>query len=78
MYFFTYELDRRKGAKHCIVNAVQPGLVYTDIGLKHTNWLHSFAWKVRRTLWKGVTPAEGAQNVDIPGYATLTLKRRER
>lgn len=58
---FTYELDRRNPVAQCTVNAVQPGLVYTDIGLKHTSRLHSFAWKVRRTLWKGVTPAEGAR-----------------
>lgn len=57
---FTYELDRRKPKDHVVVNAVQPGLVYTDIGLKKTNWLHGFAWKVRRTLWRGVSPAEGA------------------
>lgn len=58
---FTYELDRRKPIDHCAVNAVQPGLVYTDIGLKHTSWFHSFAWKVRRGLWKSLTPEEGAQ-----------------
>jgi NAD(P)-dependent dehydrogenase (short-subunit alcohol dehydrogenase family) len=57
---FTYELDRRKPAQEVVINAVQPGLVYTDIGLKRTTWLHAFAWKVRRTLWRGVSPAEGA------------------
>lgn len=57
---FTYELDRRKPIEHCSVNAVQPGLVHTDIGLKHTNWFHGFAWKVRRGLWKSLSPAEGA------------------
>lgn len=57
---FTYELDRRRPAKEVVINAVQPGLVYTDIGLKRTTWLHAFAWKVRRTLWRGVSPAEGA------------------
>jgi hypothetical protein len=57
---FTYELDRRKPVDHIVTNAVQPGLVYTDIGLKRTTWLHAFAWKVRRTLWRGVSPAEGA------------------
>ncbi|PHN01410.1 SDR family oxidoreductase [Flavilitoribacter nigricans] len=58
---FTYELDRRKPVDHIVANAVQPGLVYTDIGLKRTTWLHAFAWKVRRTLWRGVSPAEGAE-----------------
>ena len=57
---FTYEFDRRKPHDHVAINAVQPGLVYTDIGLKHTQWLHALAWKVRRSLWKGKTPAEGA------------------
>lgn len=57
---FTYEFDRRKPTDKVVINAVQPGLVYTDIGLKHTNWLHAFAWKVRRTLWQGVSPEEGA------------------
>lgn len=57
---FTYELDRIKPTAHIVTNAVQPGLVYTDIGLKRTTWLHAFAWKVRRTLWRGVSPAEGA------------------
>lgn len=58
---FTYELHRRKSEDHCTVNAVQPGLVYTDIGLKHTTWFHSFAWKVRRGLWKSLSPVEGAR-----------------
>lgn len=57
---FTYELHRRKPSDRIVTNAVQPGLVYTDIGLKRTTWLHAFAWKVRRTLWRGVSPAEGA------------------
>lgn len=57
---FTYELNRRRPKEEVVINAVQPGLVYTDIGLKRTTWLHAFAWKVRRTLWRGVTPAEGA------------------
>ena len=57
---FTYEFDRRKPHAHVSINAVQPGLVYTDIGLKNTNWVHALAWKVRRSLWRGVSPAEGA------------------
>ncbi len=56
---FTYELDRRKTDKHITVNALQPGLVKTDIGLKHTLWLHSFVWKLRRS--GGVSPEEGAK-----------------
>lgn len=57
---FTYELDRRKPKEQVVTNAVQPGLVHTDIGLKHTTWLHGFAWKVRRTFWPSLSPAEGA------------------
>ncbi len=57
---FTREFERRKPAAHISVFAVQPGLVYTDIGLKHTTWLHALAWKARRSLWRGKTPAQGA------------------
>lgn len=57
---FTMELDRRKPHEHISVNAVQPGLVHTDIGLKDTNWLHALAWKVRRTFWKSKSPEQGA------------------
>jgi retinol dehydrogenase-12 len=56
---FTYELDRRKPHDHVSTYAVQPGLVKTDIGVKHTNWLHALAWKVRRS--GGVTPDIGAK-----------------
>lgn len=56
---FTYELDRRKPHEHVSTYAVQPGLVKTDIGVKHTNWLHALAWKVRRS--GGVTPDIGAK-----------------
>ncbi|MCO6478095.1 MAG: SDR family oxidoreductase [Phaeodactylibacter sp.] len=56
---FTYELHRRKPDEHLSVNCVQPGLVKTDIGVKHTTWLHKLAWKLRRS--SGVEPAEGAR-----------------
>lgn len=58
---FTYEFERRKPDAHVSIYAVQPGLVHTDIGLKHTTWLHALAWKVRRSFWKSKTPAEGAE-----------------
>ena len=58
---FTYEFEGRKPDPHVSVHAVQPGLVHTDIGLKHTSWFHSLAWKARRGWWKSLTPAEGAQ-----------------
>ena len=56
--YFTFELDARKPDKNISVYAVSPGLVKTDIGLKHTNWLHTVAWKFRRR--KGQSPSEGA------------------
>ncbi|MFK7971790.1 MAG: SDR family oxidoreductase [Bacteroidia bacterium] len=59
--YFVYELHRKMraaGIEHVHIYCVQPGLVKTDIGLKHTFSLHSLAWKLRRM--GGVTPAEGA------------------
>ncbi|MEP6646437.1 MAG: SDR family NAD(P)-dependent oxidoreductase [Saprospiraceae bacterium] len=56
--YFTFELEALKPHDHVSVYAASPGLVKTDIGLKHTNWLHTLAWKFRRR--KGQTPAEGA------------------
>jgi NAD(P)-dependent dehydrogenase (short-subunit alcohol dehydrogenase family) len=58
---FVYELDRRlKKMKldNISINCLQPGLVKTDIGLKHTISLHGLVWRIRRM--GGVSPAEGA------------------
>ncbi|NNC95774.1 MAG: SDR family oxidoreductase [Chitinophagales bacterium] len=55
---FTYEFDRRNTDANVTINAVQPGLVKTDIGVKDTNWFHALAWKIRRS--GGVSPKEGA------------------
>lgn len=55
---FTYELHRRKKEGHVSVYCVQPGLVKTDIGVKHTSPFHSLMWKLRRL--GGVTPDEAA------------------
>jgi NAD(P)-dependent dehydrogenase (short-subunit alcohol dehydrogenase family) len=57
--FFTYEFDRRKPLDKICINCLQPGLVKTNIGLKHTVALHGLAWKLRRL--RGVSPAEGAE-----------------
>jgi NAD(P)-dependent dehydrogenase (short-subunit alcohol dehydrogenase family) len=57
--YFSFELDHLKPDDHISVYAVSPGLVKTDIGLKHTSWLHTMAWKFRRR--KGQHPAEGAR-----------------
>jgi len=56
---FTYEFDRRNPRQHITINAVQPGLVKTDIGIKHTSWLHALAWRMRRMA--GMSAAEAAQ-----------------
>lgn len=58
---FTYELHRLKKEDHISVYCVQPGLVKTDIGVKHTNPFHSFMWKLRRM--GGVTPEKAAETV---------------
>jgi NAD(P)-dependent dehydrogenase (short-subunit alcohol dehydrogenase family) len=57
--YFTFELHNQKPDAHVSAYAASPGLVKTDIGLKHTSWLHTMAWKCRRR--KGQTPAEGAR-----------------
>ncbi len=58
---FVYELDRqlkKRKLDNISINCVQPGLVKTDIGLKHTISLHGIIWRLRRM--GGVSPAEGA------------------
>src|SRR5690554_4281225 len=54
---FTFEFERRKNFP-IIINAVQPGLVKTDIGLKNTISFHGLMWKLRRLT--GVSPEKGA------------------
>jgi retinol dehydrogenase-12 len=56
---FTYELHRIKKEDHVSVYCVQPGLVKTDIGVKHTNPFHSFMWKLRRL--SGMTADKAAE-----------------
>jgi retinol dehydrogenase 12 len=56
---FIYELHARKTEQNIGAYAISPGLVKTDIGVKHTNFLHALAWKIRRS--GGVSPAEGAR-----------------
>lgn len=59
---FVKELDRQlesKGIDNISINCVQPGLVKTDIGLKHSISFHGFAWRIRRM--GGVSPAKGAE-----------------
>ncbi len=72
--YFTFEFFNQQPDHRVSVYAVSPGLVKTDIGLKHTSWLHTLAWKFRRR--KGQTPAEGARtsvfcatNPDIKGVS---------
>lgn len=59
---FVYELHRKlreKGIDAISSYCVQPGLVKTDIGVKHTISFHALAWKIRRM--GGVTPQKGAE-----------------
>jgi len=55
---FTRALHKLKPSKKVTINAVQPGLVKTDIGLKHTFSFHGLMWKLRRLT--GKTPTQGA------------------
>ena len=57
--YFTFELNAQIPDANVTTYAASPGLVKTDIGLKHTSWLHTIAWKFRRR--KGQSPAEGAR-----------------
>lgn len=59
---FVYEMHRYLNVKwisHISINCVQPGLVKTDIGLKHSISLHGIVWKLRRM--GGVSPVKGAE-----------------
>lgn len=56
---FTYELHRLKKEDHVSTYCVQPGLVKTDIGVKHTSRFHALMWKLRRL--GGMTPEEAAE-----------------
>jgi retinol dehydrogenase 12 len=58
---FTFELDRRKPDANITTQVLHPGLVHTDIGLKNNNWLFQLGWRIRRTLWPSLTPAQGAE-----------------
>lgn len=58
MIMCTYTLSKHLETTNVTVNALQPGLVKTDIGHKHTIGLHSIAWWVRKL--GGVSPEKGA------------------
>lgn len=58
---FSYELHRQKKETHVSVYCVQPGLVKTDIGVKHTNPFHSLMWKLRRL--SGITTEKAAASI---------------
>lgn len=45
---FMKEFERRNPYNSILSYAISPGLVKTDIGVKHTNLFHSFMWKLRR------------------------------
>ncbi|MBD8490952.1 SDR family NAD(P)-dependent oxidoreductase [Echinicola sp. CAU 1574] len=56
---FVYELERRKPDNIISTFCVSPGLVKTDIGVKHTNPFHSLMWKLRRLT--GKSPEKAAE-----------------
>ncbi|HEX8037863.1 MAG TPA: SDR family oxidoreductase [Chryseosolibacter sp.] len=56
---FTYELHRLKKEDHVSVYCVQPGLVNTDIGVKHTSPFHALMWRLRRL--GGQSPEKAAE-----------------
>lgn len=58
---FSYALHGLKKEENVSVYCVQPGLVKTDIGIKHTTPFHSLMWKLRRL--GGITPAEAASHI---------------
>jgi NAD(P)-dependent dehydrogenase (short-subunit alcohol dehydrogenase family) len=58
---FSYHLHRIKKEKNVSVYCVQPGLVKTDIGIKHTSLLHRLAWKFRRLT--GMTTEKAASSI---------------
>jgi NAD(P)-dependent dehydrogenase (short-subunit alcohol dehydrogenase family) len=55
---FTYEFARRNPGMGIAIHAVHPGLVKTDIGIRHTDPFHRLAWRLRRSA--GSRPEEGA------------------
>jgi len=55
---FTYELARRLDPRRVTANAVHPGFVATDIGVRH-GFLPSFLWKIVRQWAIGIR--EGAR-----------------
>lgn len=57
---FSNELAARLAGKGVVSNALHPGVVKTDIGLKNANWLSSMVWKLFSGLG-GISVAEGAK-----------------
>jgi retinol dehydrogenase-12 len=59
---FTVELNARLGGPTSVrAFAADPGLVKTDIGIKHTPALAHWAWRLRRS--GGIGPEEAARGV---------------
>lgn len=56
---FTYELHRVKRDPQVSVYCVSPGLVKTDIGVKHANPFHALIWKLRR--FSGQSPEQASE-----------------
>lgn len=59
---FTYELNKRYQYVHNFAAyAVDPALVNTSMGEKHTSGLAKLVWSIRKH--KGVSPEEGARTI---------------
>lgn len=83
---FTYELARRLEGTGVTANAVDPGLVRTEIGAKG-GWLTGAAWRLtqRRHRRQAVGPADGAATIvyaasspDLEGVSGAYLRHRRR
>lgn len=73
---FTYRLAQQLQNTAVTVNSVFPGLVNTDIGLKHNTLLRQWFWRAIRLL--GVSAQKGAETilhlVTSPEVATISGK----
>ncbi|MDR3645773.1 MAG: SDR family NAD(P)-dependent oxidoreductase [Clostridia bacterium] len=76
MMMFTLELNRRLGEGAGVrAAAVDPGLVRTEIGLKHTGGLESLVWKWR--MRSGIAPSESAETIAFAAFDPSLSQRKQ-